>query len=64
MNHEIWGTYGKSEVSGVDVFHGSGYKFKFRCTYSLNDMIVQSTNYTVESLSALPVGFGLHNLQI
>ena len=65
MEHVIWGTYRKIDVAGVDVFQDNGYKFKFRCTYSLDDMTVQSDkNFTIDSIYAIPVGFGLHNLQI
>ena len=65
MEHVIWGSYGKSEVNGTEIFHGSGYKFKFRCTYSLDDVTIQSDkNYTIDSVFAIPVGFGLHNLPI
>ena len=61
MEYEIWGTYGKSEIEGVEIFHGNGYKFKFRCTYQLSDVTVQS-NYTVDSQSALPVGIVLQKM--
>ena len=61
MEHEIFGTNGKTEIQGVDVMKGNGYKFKFRCVYNLRDISVQSA-YAVDNLSSLPVGLVLHYL--
>ena len=65
MEHVIWGMYGKSNFDGLDVFRGKVYKFKFVCTYSLENITVKSDkDYTVDSMYNIPVGFGLHNLKI
>ena len=61
MEHDVFGTNGRTEIQGKSVISGKGYKFKFRCVYNLRDINVQSA-YTVHPLSSLPVGLVLHYL--